>query len=382
MAAIGRIEILKDGAAATYGSDAVAGVVNFITKRGFEGMSLEASYNYIEDSDGDYTANALVRLQGRKLGHAGRRRLSPALGAEHAGPRLHLSEPRRQSAGRLLGRRQSRHVHYRPIAAPTGSFPDPGCARTGRAQPDGRRAFINSPRSTTWWKKRSSTRRTPNSTCSSARPRNSTSTRCTPRTMCRRNLPRPRMVRSRVRHSARAAASLRRSSPSRKPTLVSRHIGVRSWSSRRPSAAGDLQRWHQPRRQRRGVAPVRQRRQSAHRRREGRRALFRRHASVHRLQWRTVWHQLGCRGHVRREQQRDQHLRHHRDPLAAALQGFGGPNCSRPTAGRGGCLWLNPFSTAVARNPATGVVEPETFNAEHGRTLPELANWLFASNGY
>ena len=33
LAAIGRIEILKDGAAATYGSDAIAGVVNFITKR-------------------------------------------------------------------------------------------------------------------------------------------------------------------------------------------------------------------------------------------------------------------------------------------------------------------------------------------------------------
>ncbi len=31
-AALGRIEILKDGAAATYGSDAGAGVVNFITR--------------------------------------------------------------------------------------------------------------------------------------------------------------------------------------------------------------------------------------------------------------------------------------------------------------------------------------------------------------
>ena len=85
MAAIGRIEILKDGAAATYGSDAVAGVVNFITKRDFEGMSLEASYNYIDGSDGDYTANGSYRLQGRELGHAVRSRLPPSLGAEHAG---------------------------------------------------------------------------------------------------------------------------------------------------------------------------------------------------------------------------------------------------------------------------------------------------------
>jgi iron complex outermembrane receptor protein len=59
MAAIGRIEVLKDGAAATYGSDAVAGVVNFITKTNVEGLSLDASYSYIDGSDGDYTANAL-----------------------------------------------------------------------------------------------------------------------------------------------------------------------------------------------------------------------------------------------------------------------------------------------------------------------------------
>src|SRR5689334_4434208 len=57
MAAIGRIEVLKDGAAATYGSDAVAGVVNFITKTNVEGLTLDASYSYIDGSDGDYDAN-------------------------------------------------------------------------------------------------------------------------------------------------------------------------------------------------------------------------------------------------------------------------------------------------------------------------------------
>ncbi len=59
MAAIGRIEVLKDGAAATYGSDAVAGVVNFITKTNVDGLSLDASYSYIDGTDGDYHANAL-----------------------------------------------------------------------------------------------------------------------------------------------------------------------------------------------------------------------------------------------------------------------------------------------------------------------------------
>jgi iron complex outermembrane receptor protein len=58
-AAIERIEVLKDGAAATYGSDAIAGVVNFITRRNFEGLQIDGSYSYIEDSDGDYSTNVV-----------------------------------------------------------------------------------------------------------------------------------------------------------------------------------------------------------------------------------------------------------------------------------------------------------------------------------
>ena len=38
MGALSRIEILKEGAAATYGSDAISGVVNFITDSTFEGL--------------------------------------------------------------------------------------------------------------------------------------------------------------------------------------------------------------------------------------------------------------------------------------------------------------------------------------------------------
>ena len=56
-AAIGRIEILKDGAAATYGSDAVGGVVNFITRTDLDGLEVETEYTQIKGSDGDYHAN-------------------------------------------------------------------------------------------------------------------------------------------------------------------------------------------------------------------------------------------------------------------------------------------------------------------------------------
>jgi iron complex outermembrane recepter protein len=57
LAAIGRVEVLKDGAAATYGSDAIGGVVNFITKDRLRGLDIGADYKAIEDSDGDYSVN-------------------------------------------------------------------------------------------------------------------------------------------------------------------------------------------------------------------------------------------------------------------------------------------------------------------------------------
>ncbi len=56
-AAIARVEVLKDGAAATYGSDAIGGVVNFITRTNFQGFEVAADYRYIPDSDGDYTVS-------------------------------------------------------------------------------------------------------------------------------------------------------------------------------------------------------------------------------------------------------------------------------------------------------------------------------------
>ncbi len=42
-ASIARIEILRDGAAAQYGSDAIAGVINIITKKDSEGGSFTAT---------------------------------------------------------------------------------------------------------------------------------------------------------------------------------------------------------------------------------------------------------------------------------------------------------------------------------------------------
>ncbi|MDZ4321167.1 MAG: TonB-dependent receptor plug domain-containing protein, partial [Phenylobacterium sp.] len=58
-AAVGRVEVLKDGAAATYGSDAIGGVINFITRRNFDGLEVSGGYSMIPGSDGDYNANVV-----------------------------------------------------------------------------------------------------------------------------------------------------------------------------------------------------------------------------------------------------------------------------------------------------------------------------------
>ena len=63
-AAIGRVEVLKDGAAATYGSDAIGGVVNFITRTDLEGFDLSFNHRFVDGSDGDTTAAVAYGWQG------------------------------------------------------------------------------------------------------------------------------------------------------------------------------------------------------------------------------------------------------------------------------------------------------------------------------
>ena len=62
--AIERIEVLKEGASAIYGSDAVAGVANFLTRGTFEGMEVTASHDYFSGA-GDSNVAGIV---GRRLG--------------------------------------------------------------------------------------------------------------------------------------------------------------------------------------------------------------------------------------------------------------------------------------------------------------------------
>ena len=51
--ALKQVEVLRDGASAQYGSDAIAGVLNFIMKDAREGLTVEAKYGSFYEDDGD-----------------------------------------------------------------------------------------------------------------------------------------------------------------------------------------------------------------------------------------------------------------------------------------------------------------------------------------
>ena len=57
---IERIEVLKDGASALYGADAVAGVVNIITRDKFDGIKTTAKFGQTAEGDGDEVAADLT----------------------------------------------------------------------------------------------------------------------------------------------------------------------------------------------------------------------------------------------------------------------------------------------------------------------------------
>lgn len=64
MMAVGRIDVLKDGASVTYGAGAVGGVVNYITRSGFEGFEINASKKMFEGSGGEDSIDALWGVKG------------------------------------------------------------------------------------------------------------------------------------------------------------------------------------------------------------------------------------------------------------------------------------------------------------------------------
>ena len=69
LAAIERIEVLKDGASAVYGADAVAGVVNIILRKDYNGSTAQVTYGNTTDKDSGDFNGSIIWGAGNEDGH-------------------------------------------------------------------------------------------------------------------------------------------------------------------------------------------------------------------------------------------------------------------------------------------------------------------------
>ncbi len=117
-----RIDILKDGASAIYGSDAVAGVVNFVLRKDFQGIEATADYGISDADDGERKGFSLT------IGHSSDRG-NLVIGANYnktepvwAGDRKFSSPALYNSYGDVFS--------YGSSFIPTGRFTIPRAAAT------------------------------------------------------------------------------------------------------------------------------------------------------------------------------------------------------------------------------------------------------------
>ncbi|MCY3932230.1 MAG: TonB-dependent receptor [Acidobacteria bacterium] len=132
MVAVERVEFLRDGGAATYGSDAIAGVMNVITRSHFDGFSFEGKHSVIDGSNGD---SEMGLIAGRPFA-AGRGHAVSSLGLARRSPIRFLDRhwaltpyadnPRGGWSG------TGRPATFHPLSGDPG-IRDPNCERVGGA---------------------------------------------------------------------------------------------------------------------------------------------------------------------------------------------------------------------------------------------------------
>ncbi|MDE0818700.1 MAG: TonB-dependent receptor plug domain-containing protein, partial [Pirellulaceae bacterium] len=66
---VDRVEVVQDGTSALYGSDAMAGVVNFVTRDSFEGAEVQLEYRNAADGDGQIMTYSGIFGAGNDRGH-------------------------------------------------------------------------------------------------------------------------------------------------------------------------------------------------------------------------------------------------------------------------------------------------------------------------
>lgn len=118
--AIERMDILKDGAAATYGSDAVAGVVNFVSRNDFEGLEVRANHQAAEHGDHSDSEVGVIWGGGNGTTHL-------MLAASYFDREAMVSADRDFTDGTAL----SSLGHPGTFLTSSGFVPDPGCGTVG-----------------------------------------------------------------------------------------------------------------------------------------------------------------------------------------------------------------------------------------------------------
>lgn len=111
LAIIDRIEVLEDGASSLYGSDAIAGVINIITRKDFDGISVNAQYG--EYGEGDGATKSIDLAWG-----GGTDRVSFFLGLSYTDQDVIYSRDREQSSFPVPGT----GVAFGSSGTPTGRF--------------------------------------------------------------------------------------------------------------------------------------------------------------------------------------------------------------------------------------------------------------------
>ncbi|MCP5412562.1 MAG: TonB-dependent receptor [Alphaproteobacteria bacterium] len=110
---IDRVEILRDGASPIYGADAIAGVINIITKKDFQGLQLSGGAGI--STHGDHATKQLSALLGAQTANAG----------VIAGIQYTTEDPVRQGARTWAGGGDgSANLYSYSSAVPLGRFQD------------------------------------------------------------------------------------------------------------------------------------------------------------------------------------------------------------------------------------------------------------------
>ncbi|MCX9157173.1 TonB-dependent receptor [Niveibacterium sp. 24ML] len=129
MAAIERVEVLTDGASAIYGSDAIAGVVNFIMKKEYQGFALNGQYRAPEQAGGDSWSAGFTA----GFGNLDEDRYSVLMSYQHDSQQQLAAKDRKFAKTGMIGFHGSGQVNGAPYTGPLYFFNGSGNAIPGGA---------------------------------------------------------------------------------------------------------------------------------------------------------------------------------------------------------------------------------------------------------